>query len=709
MNDAHRPAAVPTADASPPRSRRVFSIRWIVTGVAVALTAAAVLSVGAVAERSARAALTREIQARLTLDARNLGLAATSALLGEFPELTLHPMAREMQAHQPELAFAMVVDRHGIVQGHSDPRLLGTRYVPPSDLVATPQAGDLMDGEWLKRNPEVLVVQTPVRHPDGRVLGSCLVGMRRSYLDNAVTAARRRQVVVLAVLLVIGALTALLLVSQLLQPIVKLRAGIERIGRGDLETPLALHGRTELGLLADAINDMRLGLRRGQAEMVERGRLAHELDLARQIQRSLLPHEPLRTGEFTIEGAQSAAAEVGGDYYDIFALPGGRIGVAVADVAGKGLAGCLVMSMLSALLRALRETTDSPAELLARIDERLSETLQPGGFVTMFYGVLDPASGRLIFASAGHNPVLVYRHADATVDRQHARGIPLGAISRAAVRGSLDDLVVDLGPGDVLIQYTDGLNESLAPGSVEQFGFDRMEDVLRRTGGGPPGDVIDGLRAALRVWTGGGAQADDETVLVVRREPGARVRPVLLGCGDPLEDPEARYLEAQRRGRCLLLPARLEALDDIHGWLRTCPLVRELPAPELELLGTSLYEAAGNVIEHGYRQDDRRSLELWWLPALATASSALPDLAARVNAGLFLMRDQGEPFRGDQRPLSDFADPGVWARGRGFGLDIIHRAMERVVYHPGSPLGNVTLMKFARADLRGLGKETRIA
>src|SRR6185503_9757377 len=160
------------------------------------------------------------------------------------------------------------------------------------------------------------------------------------------------------------------------------------------------------------------------------------------------------------EGSQRAAAEVGGDYFDYFVLADGRIGIAVADVAGKGLAGCLVMSMLSALLRAYRASIDSPAEMLAVLDERLGETLQVGSFVTMFYAVLDPMTGHVVYASAGHSPLLIYRRAQGAVEWFRTKGIPLGAVRGGAIRRTLQDAVLTLEPGDLLVQFTDGLNEA---------------------------------------------------------------------------------------------------------------------------------------------------------------------------------------------------------------------------------------------------------
>jgi HAMP domain-containing protein len=109
-------------------------------------------------------------------------------------------------------------------------------------------------------------------------------------------------------------------------------------GQGDLETPIRLRDRTELGALAHTVNDMARDLKRAQVAMLAQGRLEHEVDIARQIQRSLLPSEARRIGNAFVCGDQKSATEVGGDYYDILTLPDGRVAIAIADVAGKGSA-----------------------------------------------------------------------------------------------------------------------------------------------------------------------------------------------------------------------------------------------------------------------------------------------------------------------------------------------------------------------------------
>lgn len=696
------------------RPGRIWSIRWIVTTAAVGLTTVATVSVGSIAERNARRALTAEMETRLVLEARNLALTSAGALLTDYPELTLQPLVREKMAKQKELAFAVVVDAAGIIQGHPDARHLGTPYTAPVGLAPLPGLADMSPGESLQQSESNLVASAPILHGSGKQLGTALVAMRRAYVEGAIVAARRQQTLALGAFVVIGILVSFVIMSQLLKPIVALRAGLERIAGGDLDTRLRVRDRTELGLLAGAINDMAAGLKRAQAQMVERERLAHEVGLARQIQRSILPSGRVVAGPFIIEGSQRAAAEVGGDYYDYFPFADGTVGIAVADVSGKGLAGCLVMSMLSALLRALRHSIRSPAELLAVLDERLAETLQQGSFVTMFYGVLDPASGRLTYASAGHNPLLIYRRATGQVERLRTRGVPLCAIRGGAVRASLEDHVAQLDPGDVFLQFTDGINEAFDPTGHEQFGYERMTRILSERAPLGSAAVIEGMLNGVVEWTDGGVPLDDETVLVISRD-GATPDVASSGedrSGEPFRDALDRLAEARRRGRHLRLPARLDALDGIRGWLEESPLLAALPRADAELLVTTLYEVCSNIVEHGYQHDESKELELWWVPPEGGSVNGAPFLGEgtpvaeaavkSVRRGYFLIRDHGTAFSANEWKGQDLSDPRVRRRGRGLGLEIIHRVMRPVKYNPSSLEGNLTIMSF-----EGIGRRTQ--
>lgn len=701
----NRPVTLPKAPApNGAGTRRVLSLGLVVSAAAASLLAAALLTAGLIYERNAQRILIRELEARLLLETRNLALTSAEVLLDGFPELTLQPIIRDLLAQRPELAFVAVTDRDGMVQGNADPRRLGSYFELPSDLRVTTSSSPLRPGEELRSNPATLAAMVRVHSATGQHVGFAYVGMKRDHLSKILGEARRRQLMVLVPLVAVGGLMAFALMSLLLRPIATLRRGLERIGRGDLDTRLEIRDQTELGLLAETVNQMTGELKVAQAQALERERLASEVELARRIQQSLLPSGRMECGDFVITGFHRAAAEVGGDYFDMLALPDGRVGLAIADVAGKGVPGCLVMSMLSVLLRTFSGAASSPGQALTALEQSLSRTLRRGTFITMFYGVLDPRRGTLVYASAGHSPTLLYRGADATVEWHRTTSIPLGAVRGGVPQGDLADQNLQLLPGDMLVQFTDGFHEAAEARSGEQFGFQRMEDLVRSHAHRGPEAVMQALADAVDRWSGSENRQDDETLLVVTRAgafsatqgsdaKGETATEIETRVASPsvVPGPESLLERAARDGHRLDLAASLDQLVHLRGWLQECPELAVLDVGATRVLESALYEACANVIEHGYAGQPEARLDLWWIPADRRGA---PDRRSQVRNGWFVLRDQGTSFDLSRRTETNLADPQVRRRGRGLGLEMIHRSMAQVAYFPATPFGNVTVLKF---------------
>lgn len=684
------PAAAEPPPAAPPR---IASIRWIVSGAMTALVVAVVAVVGAVTERHARRALAAEMTANLQLTARNVALVGADALLTATPEWALIPMARQTLERQPALAFVTVVDRNGLIQGDADVRRIGTPFQPPPGLA--PQSGPpAPPGESLAAGGDLVVAMVPVLDGDGRTLGASWAGLRRSAIDRRLDAARRTMLAVVLVVLALSAAAAWLLSSALLRPVAALRRGLERIGSGDLAARLEVRDRTEIGALAGAVNRMAAELERAQRDLVQRERLAHEVHLAERIQKSLLPAHPRNAAAFVIAGAQQAAAEVGGDYYQTLDLPDGRIGLVMADVSGKGLGGALVTAMLHALLRALAPRHAAPAALLEALDAQIGAMLERGSFVTLFYGVLTPASGELVFSSAGHNPLLLLRAGQAEPLWVRGRGAPLGALRSPRLRPSYEEVRLTLAPGDLAIQYTDGITEAFGPDGESQFGPERFAAAALAARGAGARAVLDAVTAAVAGWRAGGARSDDETLLVLSRERGG-ASAALGNLSNLAADAEAleALAQAERRGARLVLPARLSELTQLDEWLD-----RETPAPRLggragNLLRLALHEACANVVEHalGSVPGGGRA-EVWWVPGLADGAPGTDP--ATLEGGYFLIRDRGVPFRYQSWRPPNLESREVRRRGRGLGLDILHRVARTIRYWPSTPEGNLVCLTF---------------
>ncbi len=214
-----------------------------------------------------------------------------------------------------------------------------------------------------------------------------------------------------------------------------------------------------------------------QREMVEQERLEREMQLAREIQTAFLPQEIPDLPGWEVQVLWRTAREVGGDFYDYFELPGNRLGVVIADVADKGMPAALFMTLVRTLLRASVPETDSPAEVLRRVNEIILPDAPRGMFVTLMYAVLDLDTGQLEYANAGHNPPLLLRTGNCTLEHLERTGMALGVEENTPIH----ERKVAIQAGDMLVLYTDGVTEAFSPDG-EPFGEERLQDVILSLG-----------------------------------------------------------------------------------------------------------------------------------------------------------------------------------------------------------------------------------
>lgn len=236
----------------------------------------------------------------------------------------------------------------------------------------------------------------------------------------------------------------------------------------------------------------------------------NDLALARRIQQRFLPQTPPALPGYAIVDDYAAARVIGGDHYDFLALADGRQALVVADVSGKAVSGALYMARLGAALRQAAGRTRRATELLDDLNRTLYAELEAGMFVTMLVLVIEPRSGALELAAAGH-PAPLVRRTDATVAPLAVEGgPPLGAMSEPTYTASRHALE----PGELLLLYTDGLDEAHSPAG-ELFGLDRVSAAL--AGAASAQDAIAALRGALAAFVGNEPQSDDLTLLAVQR------------------------------------------------------------------------------------------------------------------------------------------------------------------------------------------------
>jgi serine phosphatase RsbU (regulator of sigma subunit) len=208
------------------------------------------------------------------------------------------------------------------------------------------------------------------------------------------------------------------------------------------------------------------------AEAKERERIEHELRVARQIQRELLPGAAPEPDGWEVSTYYQPAREVGGDFYDFLELEDGRLGLVVGDATGKGVPAALMMSTTCGMLRAVAQSLSSPGEVLERVNEALSARIPQSTFVTCFYCILDPRSASLLYANAGHDLPYVHRRGGDT-EELRARGMPLGLMPGMGY----EEKEVVLGKGESVLFYSDGLVEAHDPHG-EMFGFPRLQALV---------------------------------------------------------------------------------------------------------------------------------------------------------------------------------------------------------------------------------------
>ncbi len=259
--------------------------------------------------------------------------------------------------------------------------------------------------------------------------------------------------------------------------------------------------------MAYAVENARLVRR-----MVDEARLRREIELAGDVQRRLFPERPPETRRLELAGLCHPAQGIGGDYYDFLATGDGRVGIAVADVAGKGISAALLMSIVQASLRSQYGGVPLP-ELVASMNRLLYRSTARNAFASFFVAQFDELSGRLAYVNAGHNPPLLVRPngAAASVRLLQTGGLVIGALADVAYEVE----AVELRPGDLIVAYTDGVTEAFDP-EEQEFGEDRLQEVVLAAAHLPVGVVADRIVEAVRMFVREAPQHDDITLVVAR-------------------------------------------------------------------------------------------------------------------------------------------------------------------------------------------------
>ena len=417
--------------------------------------------------------------------------------------------------------------------------------------------------------------------------------------------------------------------------------GLINLGQRLSEQDYSSDDRRLLGNLAtQAAPAVRVAqlVRQQQLEALERQRIEQELRVARLIQQFLLPKEVPDVAGWEVAAYYQPARAVGGDFYDFIHFPDGRIGFVIGDVTDKGVPAALVMATTRTLLRTAAEQLVAPGAVLERTNNLLVENIPPKMFVTCLYALLDPTSGHLTFANAGHD--VPYRRTAQGVVELRARGMPLGLLPGMRY----EQHETTLRPGECVLLYSDGLVEAHSP-TREMFGFPRLQALMAEP---TEEDLVPFLLDRLRDFTGPAWEQEDDVTMVLLSAHGD---------GGPSD------------GREVLARFELPSRPGNERWAmeQVAEVVAPLGLPQIKLdrLKTAVAEATMNGMEHGNKYDEA-------IPVLIEVARTGDDLAVSITD------------RGLKQPIPEAETPDLTAKlagqqsPRGWGLFLIQNMVDEM-------------------------------
>jgi serine phosphatase RsbU (regulator of sigma subunit)/anti-sigma regulatory factor (Ser/Thr protein kinase) len=396
-------------------------------------------------------------------------------------------------------------------------------------------------------------------------------------------------------------------------------------------------------------------VREQAAKAAERETLEQEMRVATLIQQQFLPRELPSLPHWQIAAYYGPARAVGGDFYDFIEMPDGRIGIAVGDVTDKGVPAALVMARTHSILRAEASRSDSPGEILARANALLQPEMPARMFVTCLFAILDPPTGRIVMANAGHN--LPYIRTDDGVVELRATGMPLGLMPGI----KYEETEGIIAPGSNVLLYSDGLVEAHDP-TAAMFGFPRLRQAMTVDDAGS--ELLDRLLEDLHGFTGPDWEQEDDITLVTLR----RASDVAAEGVDTPTLTTAFSIPGEEGNERLAMDRVAAAVADLG-----------LPTPRLERLKTAVSEATMNAIEYGSqgRADVPVDIEIEATPVAVIVritdralSGVVPDDAEAPDIELKLA--------GEQKP-------------RGWGLFLIRNMVDSMDVSSDGATQTVTL------------------
>ena len=426
-----------------------------------------------------------------------------------------------------DLGYIRVVDSKGEILSSGNVEEIYTRFKTPVEATVIHRDDPVVwsrfeDADRAVRDIEYLVQVRNGNTAEMLTLGSVHLGVWEDAAENNIADPRFVTSLIFVGFFLVGVLLIAALVSVFVKPIQVLTDGVRAIGQGSLDGKISVEGPAEIGAIAAVFNEITEKFKKAQEGVLEREKLQKEIEVAKQIQQALLPKKHPDISGYDIAPYYQAAKDVGGDYYDFVQVDEETLGVVVADVSGKGVPGSLVMTMIRTALRMEARGNKNASDVMAKMNDFVTDDMKKGMFVTMFYVILDSKNRIISYASAGHNPMILYRAESNETFFLNPKGFPVGIAlpDETLFRKSISLEKIKLKKDDMLVIYTDGVTEAMNE-RREQYGEDRLIAAIKKFGNRHPAEFIESLERDIKSFTGGEPQNDDITVVAIKEKLAA--------------------------------------------------------------------------------------------------------------------------------------------------------------------------------------------
>jgi len=459
--------------------------------------------------------VTRNVVDKEIVQARSYSRPAGKLIIStDGPDaLLLNNICKKLAIDNPDIYWVGIAGADSVFLAHTDiKQVVASKRIKPID--SEPLADVLNPGEKVQIRNDSIMISVPIMENDivvGLLMAASSAGQIAKARQTSVTTVAT---ITLAMIL-LGVPVTMLILNRKLRPVSIMTNYLRNIDFANISLDIPIRLNNEFGYLSETLRVMGAKLNTAQREIIERERIARELEIAHDIQNSILPKTYPQSTRYACAGAYRSAREVGGDYYDFIEFDNQHLGIIIADVSGKSLPGMLVMLLTRDIVRQLARQTCEPAEILTEVNRQLLPDIKKGMFVTMFCGLLHQQSGVFRFASAGHNPVIHVPGDGGTPNLIKTKGYPLGMMPADQFAARIETGSLVLGLNDWLIQYTDGINEA-QNSEGDEFGMERFVELLAASREMSPPDLSDRIMRQHSAFVGETQQFDDITLLALK-------------------------------------------------------------------------------------------------------------------------------------------------------------------------------------------------